>query len=270
MIVTMLKAVASTLAAAAVGISAAAAVAQPAPKPAATPFAIGSFQPQAVPEPPAVPLQDIGRTRSVTPACAAMRDLIVPSFAAAVRADKRFTDTRKRLPSYVEIADDPEHRTDVFRQMMLSKLDADASTLLQEAKVLNDALGDARLSADTKDPQVAEERRALQTLYVAQMTRANLLNEFVMRERFAVAKDGLGDASPFAPRGLTPKTASQLRTPTNPIPTATAAPGMPSRSGITMADKNAIDDWGSSISTYVRTNENEAARTFLPIAKTCR
>ena len=272
MIEGMLKVLAASIAAGAVALAAAGAAAQTAPKPNATPFPLGTLQPfgSATPGAPAPSLPNIGRTRSVTPACAAMRDLIVPSFAAALRADKRFTETRKRLPNYADIVDDPEHAHDAFRQQVLQKLDSDASNLLQEAKVLNDALGDARLSADIKDPQVVAERRALQQLYDAQMTRANLLNEFVIREHVASARDGMEDNGAFRARGAAPQTISQLRTPTNPIPAMTAPPGMPLRNGIALADKNTMADWGASLQTFVRTNENQAAKTFLPIANSCR
>jgi hypothetical protein len=174
MIEGMLKVLASTVAAAAVAFAAAGAAAAPTPKPAATPFALGTLEPfsSGSPGPIAQPLPEIGRTRSVSPACVAMRDLVGPSWSAAQRADKRFVETRKRLPNYAEIVDDPEHRTDAFRQMLISKLDSDASNLLQEAQVLSKALGDPRISADNKDPQVVETRRALQQLYDAQMTRA--------------------------------------------------------------------------------------------------
>jgi hypothetical protein len=266
----MLKAVAFTLAAAAVAISAAGAFAQTAPQPGATPFVIGTFQPNAVPEAPfASPLPNIGRTRGVNRACAAMRDLIVPSFAAAVRADKRFAETRKRLPSYSDIANDPIHKDDGFQQMLLSKLDADASTLLQEALILNKALGDPRLAADVGDPQIMAERRSLQQLYDAQKTRANLLNEFVMREHVATAKHGIDDDSAFRARNTTNFT-GMASAPPIPAVELKPRPGMPLRSAIPLADKNLLQDWGTSIATYVRTNENQAARTFFTIAQTCK
>lgn len=265
----MLKVVASSVAAAVVALASAGVAAQPAPKPAPTPFAIGTIEPSgSTPAPFSSPLPDIGRTRSVTPACSAMRDLIVPSFEAAIRADKRFVETRKRLPSYAEAAADPEHRNDVVRQMLLSRLDSDASNLLQEALVVSKALGDPRLSPDSKDPQVIAERQGLQRLYDAQSTRANLINEFVMRERVAVAKDGLEDTGAFASRQST--NTQVVTPPPMPMPALTAPPGMPLRSGIVMADKNSLADWGTSIATYVRTGENQAAKTFIPIAQKCR
>jgi hypothetical protein len=271
MIEVMLKVLAASLAAGAVALAAAGAAAQTAPKSNATPFPLGTLQPfGSTPAPGAAPsLPNIGRTRSVTPACAALRDLVVPSFKAALRADERFTDTRKRLPNYADVVDDPAHAHDAVRQMLLTKLDSDASKLLQEAKIVSDALGDPRLSPDIKDAQIVAERRALQQLYDAQMTRANLLNEFVIREHVASAKEGMEDPGAFGGR-TQPLTASQLRRPTNALPAATAPPGMPLRNGIALSDKNTMADWGASLSAYVRSNENAAAKTFIAVGNTCR
>ena len=246
-----------------------ASVASPVPRPTPTPFAIGTFSPDATPGPPAPQLPEIGRVRSATPACAAMRDLIIPSFAASRRADARFAETQKRLPNYVEIADDPEHRTDVYRESALSRLDQDATALLQEALMLNKALGDPRLSAEQKDPEVSAERRALQQLYESQMTRANLLTEFVTRQRVAIAKNGIDTGtSAFGVRHA-PSTAAPLRT-EQPIPALTAPPGMPVLGGIDLSDKQQIDQWAGEIQTFVRSGENQAAKVFLPIAQRCR
>ncbi len=240
----------------------------PTPKP--TPFPIGTLQPfgtettPAPAPPPASGLPEIGRVRAATPACAAMRDLVIPSFAAARRADVRFAQTRVRLPQYVEYMSDPEHRTDVFRESALAKLDADASAILNETLVLNRALGDSRFKNPT-DPQVAAEKAQLQQLYNTQQARANQLQEFVTRQRVAIAKNGIDDDSAFqrkAPQGITP--------PTEPIPALTAPPGMPVLSGrIAMADKAVINDWSGQMIAAVRASENQAAKTFLPIAHSC-
>lgn len=268
-LVTMLKVVASTLAVAALAISAGGAAAQPAPNAAATPFVIGTLQPLGSPDAPfASPLPNIGRTRAVSHACAAMRDLIVPSFAAAVRADKRFAETRKRLPSYADISTDPMHRDDGYQEMMLTRLDADASSLLQETLVLRKALGDPRIAPDPNDPQITAERRSLQQLYEAQQSRANLLNEFVIRERAAAAKHGIDDNSALG--GRNPNYAGPGGPTPVPNPGLTAPPGMPLRSGISMIDRNRLTEWGTSIATYVRANENQAAKTFYGIAQGCR
>jgi hypothetical protein len=267
----MLKAVASSVAAVAIALVAAGAGAQT-PKPAATPFAIGTLQPfgaSANTTPFSQALPNIGRTRSVTPACAAMRDIVVPSFAAAMRADKQFVETRKRLPNYADLVDDPEHSSDVYRISALHKLGQDAANLMEEAQTISKLLGDPRISEDVKDPQIVAERRQLQALYVAQVTRANLLNEYVMREQVATAKQGIDDNSAFRGRNTANSGTGNVQAPAQPMPQLTAPPNMPLRSGISLADKRAIEDWGTTLHTYVRNAENQAAKTFYPIAKSC-
>jgi hypothetical protein len=265
----MLKVAASLVAAAVVAVAAGAAAA-PVPKATATPFAIGTLQPVpgASGNPFAAPLPEIGRTRSVSPACAAMRDLVIPSFAAAVRADKRFAETRKRLPNYAEISADPSHKDDAFRDSALHQLSRDASSLMEESLVLNRALGDPRIAADIKDPQVVAQRRELERLYEVQATRANLLNEFVMREQMGNARRGLEDNGAFRARNA--QAPPNPNVPDNPLPQLTAPPNMPLRSGNAMVDKNSLQDWGTSLAVYVRKTENEAAKTFYPIAQSCR
>lgn len=238
------------------------------PSPAPTPFAIGTFQPFGTgPAPaPAANLPEIGRVRAATPACAAMRDLVIPSFAAARRADARFAQTQARLPQYVEYADDALHQADIYRESALAKLSDDATTILNETLVLNRALGDARFK-NPSDPQIRAQRDQLQQLYNTQQQRANQLQEFVMREQVAIAKNGgIGDSHALDGRTgpVTPQTAA-------PMPRLTAPPGMPVLNGkIAIGDKNAINDWSGSMAKAVRASENQAAQTFLPIAHSCR
>ena len=97
------------------------------------------------------------------------------------------SETRKRLPNYGEISADPLHKDDAFRESILHQLGRDASTLMEEALVMNRALGDPRISADNKDPQVVAQRRGLQELYVAQVTRANLLTALQDTHSFSVS-----------------------------------------------------------------------------------
>jgi hypothetical protein len=218
---------------------------------------------------PALQIPEIGRTRATSPACAAMRDLVIPSFAATQRADARFVETRKRFPQYVDIMDDKENSTSVFRQMVIAKLDADASALLREALVLNRALGDPRLAADSKDPQVLTERAQLQQLYEMQSARANLLTEYVTRERIATATHGMEDNG--ALRGRLAPAARIPDIPTGPaLPATTAAPGMPLLTGNALADKEALAGWGTSIARAVRASENQAAKAFIAVAQQCR
>jgi hypothetical protein len=237
-----------------------------APAPTPTPFPIGTLQPFGTETPaPAVNLPEIGRVRAATPACAAMRDLIIPSFAAAVHADKRFAQTRVRLPQYIDFADDPVHARDIFRESALAKLDNDATAILNDTLVLNRALGDPRFK-DTSDPQVAAEKAQLQQLYNTQQARANQLQEFVMRERNVIAKNGIDDNSSIL-RGKRQPASTEPA----PMPVLTAPPGMPVLNGkISIADKNTINEWSGSMAAAVRASENQAARTFLPIARSCQ
>jgi hypothetical protein len=239
----------------------------PTPKPTTTPFPLGTLQPFGTDTPaPASNLPEIGRVRAATPGCAVMRDLIIPSFAAARRADVRFAQTRARLPQYIDFADDPEHATDVFRESALSRLDQDATAILNETLVLNKALGDPRFK-DTSDPQVAAQKAQLQQLYNTQQARANQLQEFVMRQRNAIAKNGMEDSGAFNGKNPSPPPISRDA----PTPVLTAPPGMPILNGkIAMADKNTINDWSGSMTAAVRASENMAARAFLPIAHSCR
>ena len=241
----------------------------PAPKPTPTPFAIGSFSPSATPGPPDAPLPEIGRVRSTTPACAAMRDLVIPSFAAAQRADAKFAETRKRLPTYADLRDDPEHKDDVYRESALHKLSQDVAGLLQESIVINRALGDPRLSADATDPQVLAERAQLQQLYAMQQARANLLNQFVQREQVAMSRGQLKQSDAFGSRNANAQPAF-TGFPEARLPDQKAPEGMPLFSGIPLADKRVATDWGTEIAVAIRASENAAAKTFLTITRTCR
>ena len=239
----------------------------PTPKPA--PFPLGTLQPFGTETPaPAANLPEIGRVRANSPVCAAMRDLVIPSFAAARRADARFTETRVRLPKYIEIADDPEHRSDVYRESALSKLDADATKILNETLVMNKALGDPRFK-DPTDPQVIAAKNQLQQLYATQQARANQLQEFVMRQRNEIAKNGIGDNSAFASRRQPPRLPDDNQV--KPPPSLKAPAGMPLINGkIAMADMQSLNEWSGQMAAAVRASENLAAQTFLPIAQSCR
>jgi hypothetical protein len=244
---------------------------------AAVALALGAAPP-ASPAPPATaqtaapgtakPLPEIGRVRANSPGCAAMRDLIIPAFAAAQRADMRFAQTRVRLPQYVEFADDPVHTNDIFRTSALAKLDADATTILNETLAINKALGDPRLK-DTSDPVIAVERAALQQLYDMQQARANQLQQFVMRERNVVAQHGMEDSGAFRRRkGPATRDADP---PPSAIPATTGPPGMPVLNGkIAGADKVVINQWSTAMAASVRASENQAAEAFYPIADGCR
>ena len=228
-------------------------------------FAAVTVAQAAVPD--ASPLPEIGRVRSTAPACAALRDLVLPSFSAAQRADARFLETRARLPQYAEIASDPEHRNGVFRDSALAKLDADATAMLNESLWLDKALRDPRLK-DTSDPQVVAEREGLQQLYAVQKTRASQLQEFVTRERIATVRNGMGDSG--ALKGKLPQASAVEDPPPAPAPVLHAPRGMPRLTGINaLVDKASLNEWSLNMAAAVRIGENQAAKAFLPIAKSC-
>ena len=225
------------------------------------------------PVPSTVPLPEIGRTRANTPACAAMRDLVVPSFAAAQRADARFAETRKTLPSYAEISADRDAgvKYGIHREAGLARLATDASRLQQEALTIKKALDDPRLAKSSNDPQVAVERSQLEQLYAAQRVRADALNEFVMREQVAVAPHTLGSNRGIATRDAKYGKVDDPPPDAPPLPGSSASPGMPLLTGLDPAeDKRRLDTWGAAVSQAVRKSEAEAAMTFLPIAQGCR
>ncbi len=223
--------------------------------------------PAATPSAAPGSLPEIGRVRSNTPACAALRDLVIPSFSAAQRADTRFLETRVRLPQYAELAVDKEHHNDVMRVSALDKLDADATAMQNEALALDKMLRDPRLK-DSTDPQVIAERDGLQQLYAVQKARANQLQEFVIRERVATARAGLGGQDEVSGRALL--LSLSLDAPPAPIPILNAPRGMPALTGKNaLADKASLNEWSLTMAAAVRAGENNAAKAFLPIAKSC-
>jgi hypothetical protein len=223
--------------------------------------------PTPLPAPDATSLPEIGRVRSTAPACAALRDLVIPSFSAAQRADTRFLQTRVRLPQYAEIAADPVHKSDVFRDSALAKLDADATAMQNEALWLDKALRDPRLKGST-DPQVVAERTGLQQLYDVQKARANQLQEFVMRERNATVRNGMEDSGAFG--GKIAPLATNADAPPAPGAVLNAPRGMPLLTGKNaLADKASLNEWSLNMAAAVRIGENQAAKAFLPIAQSC-
>ena len=221
-------------------------------------------EPIASPSPPPSALPEIGRVRSTTPACTVMRDLVIPSFAAARRADARFAETRKRLPDWGDlVADASPH--DPMRQSALAKLDADATKMLGEALVINRALGDPRLAADSTDPVVLEERRELQQLYDTQKTRANILWEYVMRQNIAMSKAQFA-ADPTIGGRRQDLSQNADDTPNRDL---VVLPGMPPSSRIAFANKQRLAEWGDAIAAGIRISENAAAKAFMPIAQRC-
>lgn len=224
----------------------------------------------ATPSPSPIALPEIGRVRSTGIACVAMRDLVIPSFAAARRNDTEYADATQRLKRYISASDDDSNKqAPAYLEGLLSKLDMNVSALRTSLLVINRALGDPRISADAVrgNPQLSDLRAQLQRIYAVQADRTNALGEFVMREQAAMNRAEFSAGSTaFSGRGTrTPATES--------IPAAapTRQPiGMPVRSGIEFGDIVSIADWTGSYVRQVRQTENGAAKVFFPIAQSCR
>lgn len=217
------------------------------------------------PAPSPLVLPHIGGVKA-RPACTAMREVVIPSFAAARHGDARFATATTQLQQYIDAVDDPNDKEPTVRQMRLSRLDQTSTGLLQDALEISKALGDPRIAADVKDPQTQALREKLQQLYTVQAARAKLVWQFVERERNELNKTDLGATGASDGRG---GAQPPIDVPT-PMPGATTPPEMPAMHGIAFGDKETMQKWTGGIDADVRATENDAARTFLPIAKGCR
>ncbi len=208
-----------------------------------------------------VPLPEIGRVRAISPACSALRDLIIPSFTAARRADVTFATTTKDLQRYVEVVDDEGLRNSGFHQKAAFDLGRDAANLRESLLVVSRALGDPRLAPSVTDPTIRIQRTQLEQVYAVQAGRAGILDEFIAREnkdvaRARVDRDPLYRGGELAPGGRA--------MPTDP-PHA-----MPRLTGLAFGDKQAIREWADGMTSEVRSAEDDAAKALLPTAETCR
>jgi hypothetical protein len=204
----------------------------------------------ATPQPAPSDFPEIGRVRSISPACAAMRDLAIPAFTAARAADRHFAGASNTLIRYVggkADESDAVPESHATRAYLLNKLGQDKTKMLQDAKVIADALGDPRIAANIPDPTLKAERAQLESLYESQINRASLLNQFVMREENASVMGGVGRGRSNEP-----------------------PPGMPTIRGIiVMSDVASIQDWTGQLTAGVRANENVVAKALYPVASGC-
>ena len=240
---------------------------------AATP--VVRAQPEPTPAPSALPpLPEIGRTRATTTACAFMRDVVVPAFAAAQRADARFGTVRTALPRYIQLKSDynsqraPIKSDGIMLESQYNRLSIDTASLLRDTDAIQRLLDDPRLNAGSNDPTVREEREQLQRVLAAQQARASALSQLVLRESTFLSSHLVGweDPGAFATMGIK----RDVDAPPRPAPKFTAPPGMPLLNGFDAADRARVDEWGAAMTRTVRTSEEQAAKTFLPLAQGCR
>lgn len=232
---------------------------------------------RAQPEPPsATPqaLPEIGRTRATTAACAVMRDLVIPSFAAAQRADTRFGAVRAGLPRYIQLKSDynsqrvPVKSDGIMVESAYNRLSIDAASLLRDTDAIRKLLDDPRLSASSSDATIRQEREQLERILAAQQARASALSELILRESTYLSKHlvGFEDPAAFAQMNL-PRDPDA---PPRPLPKMTAPPGLPLLNGLDAADRARVDEWGATMSRVVHASEEQAAKAFLPLAQGCR
>ena len=244
---------------------------------AAAVFAVATPEVRAQPAPtasgaPALP--EIGRTRATTAACAVMRDIVIPSFSAARGADARFDAVRAGAPRYIQLKSDynsqrvPVKSDGIMLESAYNRLSIDTASLLRDTDALRKLLDDPRISASSSDPTVRAEREQLELVYAAQQARANALSELMQRESTYLSKHMVGweDPAAFSQMNVSPS----VDTPSRPAPAITAHPGMPLLTGFDAADRARLSEWGAALTRMVHASEEQAAKTFLPLAQGCR
>ena len=219
-------------------------------------------------------LPEIGRTRATTSACAVMRDIVIPAFAAAQRADARFGAARASLPRYIQLKSDynsqraPVKSDGIMLESQFNRLGIDTASLLRDTDAIRKLLDDPRLSASSTDPTVREEREQLERLYAAEQARATALSELMLRESTYLSKHMVGWEDPLAFSQMNAKKAAEGEG--KPAPRMTAPPGMPLLNGFDAADRARVEEWSAAMTRIVHTSEETAAKTFLPLAQGCR
>jgi hypothetical protein len=215
-------------------------------------------------------LPEIGRVRSLTPACAAMRELVIPAFAASMGVSKKFDETAPYFSRYVETIEEEKDNTAV-RDMLLSRMGQSVSLMMRDTQKIAKALGDPRLSATSKDPAIVEERKQLNLLYDVQMDRANILNEYLIRQNAGIARTEFQDNSAFAstrsPGGTQDLTPQPTATPIEYDRRRFGQPVLDGKNGF--ADKHVMTDWTNDLGAQAKLASNIAAKALLPIAKGC-
>jgi hypothetical protein len=223
-----------------------------------------AFAQVAAPSPAPSNEPEIGRVRTVAPACVAMHDLVVPSFAQARKADASFAQATPWLAGYAEnITKDGDPH---LAQMYLNRMGQTIATMLQAMQPVAKALGDPKLKGEPGSA-VDDEHKALEQLFETEMGRLNTLNEFYLRRTTEAARAELQDDGAFARsvhHGSVPET-----TPA-PFTSDRTLFGRPNLDpNVSFVARNEMNAWSAGMSAQVRTSENEAARVFLPLAKNC-
>ncbi len=232
--------------------------------------AIGAA-PAPVPTPAALP--EIGRITATSPACSAMRDLTIPSYAALLRINAHFAAAGDHLAEYAgALADykrpqagakDVGFGDNPIATMRFNRLGNEISVMLRELQVVGKALGDPRLASESPDPALQAERLELSRMYVAQSARAKVLWEFYMRTNVTDAKtEFAGNAFP----GLALETDGPNEAPQQDL-TRRGIPDVSKYVGFIA--RREMHAWADDLKSAVDGSMNRGALVLLPIARNC-
>ena len=91
-----------------------------------------------------------------------MRDILIPSFAAAQRADARFGTVRASLPRYIQLKSDynsqrvPVKSDGIMLESQFNRLSIDTASLLRDTEAIKKLLDDPRISGSNGLPKNAK------------------------------------------------------------------------------------------------------------------
>lgn len=235
--------------------------------------AIGSaiVQADTTPAPAASTLPIIGGVKATVPACQVLHTVVAPAYFTMRKADMTFREFSGNLAKYVESLDGPSQRdaaatsqaTLAARSMYLHRMSSDADVMQSEISALQKALDDPRLSKESLDVRVRDQRAQLEQLRDAQTGRLTILRTFIAGEQgYVDTAEAANESNTDSLGGMAHRQASLAR----PEPGPSAPPTF---TGVAVEDQKIFKDWYVGISTYVLAHEDQAVKTLLAVSKDC-
>lgn len=225
--------------------------------------------PQAAASDSPATLPEIGRVKALVPACATLRDLVIPSYFTMRKADVEFETIANSFDTYAEALDQTNNPAEAKlnrnlseRQMYLTRMGSNAAQMAQDLQSTAKALRDPRLSPAIDDPRIQEQREQLQKLYALQSDRLALLNEFLANEEHAA---NLDEIHQFMDQSGT-KTPVTFVTP---APDAPDRDSLPHLTGTTLSDQDELKRWSIAVATQVLGTEHRVVASLLQTAQGC-
>ena len=233
---------------------------------------LGSAAFAQTPAPPAatiVPsLPEIGRVRAVSPLCAVVRDIALPSFDSARHADAQFFAAASKLPDYVKTLDEESRwhmggtqayndpRVAWYRHMIGQYVVHMAVSITDMEK----KLGDPRIANATDDDTVAL-RNSLDEMAAVQRGRVNILEEYIMRQEMTAGRS-LADKMRQNTTGAAPTQPDGRPTP--------LLDYLPSMNGNPERDHQIMREWTGALAGAVGETESASVKVVAGIAERCR